>query len=185
MHTRRSGRNELVQFFEAKEMGFQCHCAVLATLFLDTWNLGWLVRRGILSVAWCQRDPDLLLSCGKDNRILCWNPNSSVPHGEVSENCLVGWGSAVLLFVGDGRISEIPNWDSHVILNTWYTPTEWINLALEMMFNYAYITARCNQLRNDVIINYTSCTAAKCNKLRNNALTNHYRGQLRVAQHIV
>lgn len=40
--------------------------------------------RGILSVAWCQRDPDLLLSCGKDNRILCWNPNSSVQTGEVS-----------------------------------------------------------------------------------------------------
>ncbi|XP_025110625.1 LOW QUALITY PROTEIN: protein transport protein Sec31A-like [Pomacea canaliculata] len=40
-------------------------------------------KRGILSVAWCQRDPDLLLSCGKDNRILCWNPNSSVQTGEV------------------------------------------------------------------------------------------------------
>ena len=35
-------------------------------------------------MAWCQRDPDLLLSCGKDNRILCWNPNSSIPRGEVS-----------------------------------------------------------------------------------------------------
>ncbi|XP_076465161.1 protein transport protein Sec31A-like isoform X2 [Babylonia areolata] len=40
-------------------------------------------QRGILSVAWCQRDPDLLLSCGKDNRILCWNPNSNVQGGEV------------------------------------------------------------------------------------------------------
>ena len=40
-------------------------------------------NRGILSVAWCQRDPDLLLSCGKDNRILCWNPNSNVQTGEV------------------------------------------------------------------------------------------------------
>ncbi|KAL8602789.1 hypothetical protein ACOMHN_055172 [Nucella lapillus] len=40
-------------------------------------------KRGILSVAWCQRDPDLLLSCGKDNRILCWNPNSNVQGGEV------------------------------------------------------------------------------------------------------
>lgn len=40
-------------------------------------------QRGILSIAWCPQDPDLLLSCGKDNRILCWNPNSSVPSGEV------------------------------------------------------------------------------------------------------
>ncbi|XP_071808414.1 protein transport protein Sec31A-like isoform X2 [Asterias amurensis] len=40
-------------------------------------------QRGVLSIAWCRQDPDLLLSCGKDNRILCWNPNSSVPGGEV------------------------------------------------------------------------------------------------------
>ena len=36
-------------------------------------------QRGVLSIAWCTHDPDLLLSCGKDNRILCWNPNSNVP----------------------------------------------------------------------------------------------------------
>lgn len=39
--------------------------------------------KGVLSVAWCLKDPDLLLSCGKDSRILCWNPNSNVPNGEV------------------------------------------------------------------------------------------------------
>ncbi|XP_035753265.1 protein transport protein Sec31B isoform X3 [Egretta garzetta] len=31
--------------------------------------------RGVLSVSWCQADPELLLSSAKDNRILCWNPN--------------------------------------------------------------------------------------------------------------
>ena len=31
--------------------------------------------RGVLSLAWCQADSDLVMSCGKDNRILCWNPN--------------------------------------------------------------------------------------------------------------
>ncbi|KAJ1529899.1 hypothetical protein ONE63_006629 [Megalurothrips usitatus] len=40
-------------------------------------------QRGVLSIAWCMQDPDLLLSCGKDNRILCWNPNSNVLGGEV------------------------------------------------------------------------------------------------------
>nr|XP_054773269.1 protein transport protein Sec31A-like isoform X2 [Lytechinus pictus] len=40
-------------------------------------------QRGILSIAWCPQDPDLLLSCGKDNRIICWNPNSAVAGGEV------------------------------------------------------------------------------------------------------
>lgn len=36
---------------------------------------------GVLSVAWCQADSDLLLSCGKDNRILVWNPNKGA--GEI------------------------------------------------------------------------------------------------------
>lgn len=40
-------------------------------------------KKGVLSIDWCQRDPDLLLSCGKDSRILCWNPNSNVSNGEV------------------------------------------------------------------------------------------------------
>lgn len=36
-------------------------------------------QRGILSIAWNPHDSDLLLSCAKDNRILCWNPNSNAP----------------------------------------------------------------------------------------------------------
>ncbi|KAM4624415.1 protein transport protein Sec31A isoform 2-T2 [Polymixia lowei] len=32
--------------------------------------------RGILSISWSQADSELLLSSAKDNRILCWNPNS-------------------------------------------------------------------------------------------------------------
>ncbi|XP_068610955.1 protein transport protein Sec31A [Brachionichthys hirsutus] len=32
--------------------------------------------RGILSISWSQEDSELLLSSAKDNRILCWNPNT-------------------------------------------------------------------------------------------------------------
>ncbi|XP_061148476.1 protein transport protein Sec31A isoform X3 [Syngnathus typhle] len=32
--------------------------------------------RGVLAIAWSTADPELLLSCGKDSRILCWNPNT-------------------------------------------------------------------------------------------------------------
>lgn len=32
--------------------------------------------RGILAIAWSMADPELLLSCGKDAKILCSNPNT-------------------------------------------------------------------------------------------------------------
>jgi protein transport protein SEC31 len=37
---------------------------------------------GILSVSWCHLDHDLLLSCGKDNRTILWNPQTSKMLGE-------------------------------------------------------------------------------------------------------
>lgn len=40
-------------------------------------------KRGVLSVAWCQPDSDLLLSAAKDNQVFCWNPNTDLPGGEV------------------------------------------------------------------------------------------------------
>ncbi|PCH44664.1 hypothetical protein WOLCODRAFT_26929 [Wolfiporia cocos MD-104 SS10] len=40
-------------------------------------------EKGVLSLSWCKQDPDLLLSCGKDNRALCWNPQTSEIVGEL------------------------------------------------------------------------------------------------------
>ncbi len=37
---------------------------------------------GVLSVSWCQQDNDLLLSCGKDNRTICWNPQTGESYGD-------------------------------------------------------------------------------------------------------
>jgi len=61
-----------------------------------------LLCRGILSMSWCPSDPDLLLSSGKDNRILCWNPNSEFKMGEVSlvvfdllRSCVSSWYSVM------------------------------------------------------------------------------------------
>lgn len=31
---------------------------------------------GVLGLSWCVQDPELLLSCGKDNRTICWNPKT-------------------------------------------------------------------------------------------------------------
>ncbi|KAI9883809.1 MAG: hypothetical protein M1823_004419 [Watsoniomyces obsoletus] len=38
--------------------------------------------QGVLSLSWCQQDTDLLLSCGKDNRTICWNPQTGDMYGE-------------------------------------------------------------------------------------------------------
>ncbi|EPQ53749.1 hypothetical protein GLOTRDRAFT_122261 [Gloeophyllum trabeum ATCC 11539] len=40
-------------------------------------------EKGVLSLSWCKQDPDLLLSAGKDNRALCWNPQTSEIIGEL------------------------------------------------------------------------------------------------------
>ncbi|KAK2733484.1 protein transport protein S31 [Myotisia sp. PD_48] len=37
---------------------------------------------GVLSLSWCRQDPSLLLSSGKDNRTICWNPQSGEAYGE-------------------------------------------------------------------------------------------------------
>lgn len=37
---------------------------------------------GVLSLSWCAQDNDLLLSCGKDNRSICWNPQTGESYGE-------------------------------------------------------------------------------------------------------
>lgn len=33
------------------------------------------VFRGILDLQWSPNDSNLLMSSGKDNKIICWNPN--------------------------------------------------------------------------------------------------------------
>ncbi|KAL8945233.1 MAG: hypothetical protein Q9211_000243 [Gyalolechia sp. 1 TL-2023] len=37
---------------------------------------------GVLSLSWCTQDNDLLISCGKDNRTICWNPQTGDAYGE-------------------------------------------------------------------------------------------------------
>ncbi|RXW21982.1 hypothetical protein EST38_g3860 [Candolleomyces aberdarensis] len=40
-------------------------------------------EKGVLSLSWCKQDADLLLSCGKDNKALCWNPQTSELIGQL------------------------------------------------------------------------------------------------------
>ncbi|CAO2651176.1 Nn.00g094730.m01.CDS01 [Neocucurbitaria sp. VM-36] len=38
--------------------------------------------QGVLSLSWCAQDSNILLSCGKDNRTIAWNPHSGEQLGE-------------------------------------------------------------------------------------------------------
>jgi protein transport protein SEC31 len=38
--------------------------------------------QGVLSLSWCSQDSDILLSCGKDNRTIAWNPHTGESLGE-------------------------------------------------------------------------------------------------------
>lgn len=38
--------------------------------------------QGVLSLSWCAQDGDILLSCGKDNRTIAWNPHTGETLGE-------------------------------------------------------------------------------------------------------
>ena len=37
---------------------------------------------GVLGLSWCLQDPELLLSCGKDNHTICWNPKTGEKYGD-------------------------------------------------------------------------------------------------------
>ena len=37
---------------------------------------------GVLSLSWCLQDPSLLLSCGKDNRTVCWDTTTGRAYGD-------------------------------------------------------------------------------------------------------
>lgn len=57
--------------------------------------------RGILSISWSQADSELLLSSAKDNRILCWNPNTGEVHNLNYCSCIrdsaIVWQASKLL----------------------------------------------------------------------------------------
>ncbi|XP_063916558.1 protein transport protein Sec31A [Zophobas morio] len=73
-------------------------------------------QRGVLSLAWCSQDSDLLVSCGKDNRIIAWNPNSNETNGEVlSEIAKTNqWNFDIQWCPRNPAIIACPSFDGHV-----------------------------------------------------------------------
>ncbi|KAL1497928.1 hypothetical protein ABEB36_008808 [Hypothenemus hampei] len=73
-------------------------------------------QRGVLALSWCDQDSDLLISCGKDDRIICWNPNSNQANGEVlSEISKTNqWSFDVVWSPRNPALIACPNYDGHV-----------------------------------------------------------------------
>lgn len=77
-------------------------------------------QRGITALSWCPEDSDLLMSCGKDNRILCWDPNSNPHKGEVVYELptTAQWTSDVCWCPRNPSIVSTTAFDGHITVST-------------------------------------------------------------------
>lgn len=85
-------------------------------------------EQGILSVSWCQQDGDILISSGKDNKTLIWNPQTGERYGEFPE--VTNWTfltrfhphnpslSATAAFDGKITIQTLQNTNPSAVQNT-------------------------------------------------------------------
>jgi len=72
--------------------------------------------QGLLSLSWCQQDPGLLVSCGKDNRILVWNPQTGERYGEFPE--ATNWTFSTRFNPVNPNISATASFDGKITIQT-------------------------------------------------------------------
>lgn len=72
--------------------------------------------QGILSLSWCQQDPDLLLSSGKDNRTLIWNPQTGDLLGEFPE--VTNWTFQTRFNPHNPTLSATASFDGKICIQT-------------------------------------------------------------------
>ncbi|CAG8613268.1 11172_t:CDS:10, partial [Acaulospora morrowiae] len=73
-------------------------------------------QKGILSLSWCQKDADLLLSCGKDNRTLCWNPRTGEIIGELPRS--LNWAFDVQWCPGNPDLFASASFDGKISVHS-------------------------------------------------------------------
>ncbi|ENH68404.1 Protein transport protein SEC31 [Fusarium oxysporum f. sp. cubense race 1] len=71
---------------------------------------------GILSLSWCQQDADLLLSSGKDNRTIVWNPNTGERYGELPE--VTNWTFLTRFNPHNPNLSATASFDGKITVQT-------------------------------------------------------------------
>ncbi|KAK4101470.1 WD40 repeat-like protein [Parathielavia hyrcaniae] len=72
--------------------------------------------QGILSLSWCQQDPGLLISCGKDNRTVVWNPQTEEQYGEFPE--ATNWTFLTRFNPGDPNLTATASFDGKITIQT-------------------------------------------------------------------
>ena len=73
-------------------------------------------EQGVLSLTWCQQDPDLLLSCGKDNRTMIWNPQTGERYGEFPE--VTNWTFLTRFNPNNPNLSATASFDGKITIQT-------------------------------------------------------------------
>ncbi|CAK9779733.1 hypothetical protein CC85DRAFT_76158 [Cutaneotrichosporon oleaginosum] len=72
--------------------------------------------KGVLSVAWCKQDADLLASCGKDNRTILWNPQSGEIVGELAPT--TDWSFETAWCPSNPNLLAVASFDGHIGINS-------------------------------------------------------------------
>ncbi|GAO14245.1 uncharacterized protein UV8b_08110 [Ustilaginoidea virens] len=73
-------------------------------------------ERGVLSLSWCSQDSDLLLSSGKDNRTIVWNPQTGERYGELPE--MTNWTFQTRFNPRDPNLSATASFDGKITVQT-------------------------------------------------------------------
>ncbi|KAI9013119.1 hypothetical protein BC832DRAFT_590078 [Gaertneriomyces semiglobifer] len=75
--------------------------------------------KGILALSWCPKDSDLLLSTGKDNTTLAWNPNTGEIIGELARSN--NWSFDAQWCPRNPDLVAISSFDGHVSIHSLQT----------------------------------------------------------------
>ncbi|KAI1655814.1 hypothetical protein F4813DRAFT_366443 [Daldinia decipiens] len=73
-------------------------------------------EQGVLSVSWCEQDGDILISSGKDNRTLVWNPQTGERYGEFPE--VTNWTFLTRFHPHNPSISATASFDGKITIQT-------------------------------------------------------------------
>ncbi|KAH6891117.1 hypothetical protein B0T10DRAFT_484478 [Thelonectria olida] len=72
--------------------------------------------QGILSLSWCRQDSELLLSSGKDNRTIVWNPRTGERYGELPE--VTNWTFLTRFNPHNPNLSATASFDGKITVQT-------------------------------------------------------------------